>query len=41
MGPIHLYKYAFNDDDALKMFNTYKSRFNALPYDELALKEGW
>ena len=41
MGPIHLYKYAFTDADALHMFNTYKSRFNALPYDELAIKQGW
>jgi hypothetical protein len=41
MGPIHLYKQAFDDQEALQMFNTYKSRFNALPYDELALKQGW
>lgn len=41
MGPIHLYKQAFNDQEALQMFNAYKSRFNALPYDELAIKEGW
>lgn len=41
MGPIHLYKYAFTDADALHMFNVYKSRFNALSYDELATKQGW
>ena len=41
MGPIHLYKNKFDDNEALTLFNSFKDRFKALSYENLALKAGW
>lgn len=41
MGPVHFYNTVFTDKKALMMFNSYRERFNALPYSTLATKSGW
>ena len=41
MGPIHLYKNKFDDNEALTLFNSFRDRFKALSYENLALKAGW
>ena len=41
MGPIHLYRNKFDDNEALTLFNSFRDRFNALSYENLALKAGW
>lgn len=41
MGPVHFYNTKFTDEKALMMYNAYRERFSALPYDALATKAGW